>query len=63
MWRPHSQFIRTYMQALVEHCQRRFGLRTGDKVIDVGAADGYLLSLFKSGGREHAGLRGGRESL
>jgi hypothetical protein len=42
-----SPFIRTYMQALVEHCGRRFGLGAGDKVIEVGAADGYLLSLFK----------------
>ena len=42
-----SPFIRTYMQALVAHCARRFGLGAGDKVIEVGAADGYLLSLFK----------------
>jgi hypothetical protein len=52
----HSPFIRTYMQALVEHCQRRFGLGAGDKVIDVGAADGYLLSLFKSGGASTLGF-------
>ncbi len=52
----HSPFIRTYMQALVEHCRRRFGLRAGDKVIEVGAADGYLLSLFKDGGASTLGF-------
>jgi hypothetical protein len=52
----HSPFIRTYMQALVEHCQSRFGLRAGDKVIEVGAADGYLLSLFKDGGASTLGF-------
>ena len=51
-----SPFIRTYMQALVEHCERRFGLRAGDKVIDVGAADGYLLSLFKDRGASTLGF-------
>ena len=51
-----SPFIRTYMQALVTYCQRRFGLRAGDKVIDVGAADGYLLSLFKDGGASTLGF-------
>jgi hypothetical protein len=51
-----SPFIRTYMQALVEHCQRRLGLRAGDNVIDVGAADGYLLSLFKSQGASTLGF-------
>ena len=51
-----SPFIRTYMEALVEQCQRRFGLRTGDKVIEVGAADGYLLSLFKAKGASTLGF-------
>ncbi len=52
----HSPFIRAYMQALVEHCRRRFGVRAGDKVIEVGAADGYLLSLFKDGGASTLGF-------
>jgi hypothetical protein len=44
------------MQALVEHCGRRFGLGAGDKVIEVGAADGYLLSLFKDRGANTLGF-------
>ena len=52
----HSPFIRKYMQALVEHCQRRLGLQAADKVIDVGAADGYLLSLYKGKGASTLGF-------
>jgi hypothetical protein len=51
-----SPFVRTYMEALVEHCHRRFSLRPDDKVIDVGAADGYLLSLFKNRGASTLGF-------
>lgn len=51
-----SPFIRTYMHALVEYCQRRFSLQAGDKVIEVGAADGYLLSLFKNKGASTLGF-------
>ncbi len=52
----HSPFIRTYMEALVEYCRRRFGIGEGDKVIEVGAADGYLLSLFQDGGASTLGF-------
>ena len=52
----HSPFIRTYMQALVDHCEQRLGLQAGDKVIEVGAADGYLLSLFKDRGASTLGF-------
>ena len=52
----NSPFIRRYMAALVEHCRHRLGLRAGDKVIEVGAADGYLLSLFKAGGADTLGF-------
>lgn len=43
----HSPFIRKYMQSLVDHCRQRLALQPGDKAIEVGAADGYLLSLFQ----------------
>jgi SAM-dependent methyltransferase len=46
----HSPFIRTYMQALVDYCWQRFGMKPQDRVIDVGAADGFLLSLFRQKG-------------
>jgi hypothetical protein len=52
----HSPFIRKYMQSLADHCQERLGLRSGDSVIEVGAADGYLLSLFKDKGAKTLGF-------
>lgn len=45
-----SAFVRDYMQNLVNFCKQRFGLHKGDKIIDIGAADGYLLSLFEESG-------------
>jgi hypothetical protein len=52
----NSPFVRKYMQALVGHCRERLGLKAGDKVIEVGAADGYLLSLFKDEGASTLGF-------
>lgn len=51
-----SPFIRKYMQSLADLCQTRLGLRSGDKVIEVGAADGYLLTLFKKKGMQTLGF-------
>ncbi len=51
-----SPFIRKYMQSLTDLCQERLGLRAGDRVIEVGAADGYLLSLFKEKGAQTLGF-------
>jgi SAM-dependent methyltransferase len=44
------------MEELVNYCQHRLGLRAGDRVIDVGAADGYLLSLFQEKGASVLGF-------
>lgn len=52
----NSPFIRKYMQSLADLCQERLGLRRGDRVIEVGAADGYLLSLFKEKGAQTLGF-------
>lgn len=46
----HSPFIRKYMQSLVSYCRQRFDLQQGYKAIEVGAADGYLLSLLQAEG-------------
>lgn len=51
-----SPFIRKYMQSLTDFCQERLGLLPGDRVIEVGAADGYLLSLFKDKGLQTLGF-------
>jgi predicted dehydrogenase/SAM-dependent methyltransferase len=52
----HSPFIRKYMSALVDYCWERFKFRNADRVIDVGAADGYLLSLFRDKGAATLGF-------
>lgn len=52
----NSKFIRDYMSQLVAYCQNHLGLKTGDKVIEVGAADGYLLSLFEQAGASALGF-------
>lgn len=43
----NSLFIRQYMRLLAKECVQRFGIKPGDAVIDIGAADGYMLSCFK----------------
>jgi hypothetical protein len=51
-----SPFIRTYMQVLVDYCWRRFGFHAGDRAIEVGAADGHLLTLCKGRGARVLGF-------
>lgn len=43
----NSMFIRQYMGMLATESFGRFGIKPGDAVIDIGAADGYMLSCFK----------------
>lgn len=43
----NSMFIRQYMGMLAKEAFLRFGIKPGDAVIDIGAADGYMLSCFK----------------
>ena len=52
----HSPFIQKYMGLLADQCEQRFGLRPGDKVIEVGAADGYMLSLLNERGAKTLGF-------
>lgn len=52
----NSKFIRDYMNALVSYCKSNLGLKTGDKVIEIGAADGHLLSLFEGAGASSLGF-------
>lgn len=51
-----SNFIRAYMQELVNYCVEHFDLKPHDKVIEIGAADGFLLSLFNKAGAETLGF-------
>lgn len=52
----NSNFVRDYMHSLVSYCKKNLGLKNSDKVIEIGAANGYLLSLFKQNGAEVLGF-------
>ena len=54
----NSNFIKNYMQMLVDFTYKRFNFDANDNVIEVGAADGYLLSLFKKKGMKTLGFEG-----
>jgi SAM-dependent methyltransferase len=43
----NSMFIRRYMETLAKESFKRFEVKPGDAVIDIGAADGYMLSCFR----------------
>ena len=51
-----SQSIREYMRLLADQCEQRFGLLPGDNVIEVGSADGYMLSLLNQKGAKTLGF-------
>lgn len=51
----NSKFIKYYMEALARESFIRFGMKPGDAVIDIGAADGYMLSCFKDLGAKVLG--------
>ncbi len=52
----NSKFMTRYMEALVNYCKSSLGLQDGYKVIEIGAADGYLLSLFENAGAKALGF-------
>lgn len=51
----NSIFIQQYMKLLARETFLRFGIKPGDAVIDIGAADGYMLSCFKALGAKVLG--------
>lgn len=52
----HSSFIRDYMELLVEYSQKWFNFSSQVNVIEVGAADGFLLSMFNKKGAKTLGF-------
>ena len=56
----NSPFVKTYMELLVNYCFEKFNFGNEDKVLDVGAADGHLLSIFKNRGMKTLGFEGAK---
>jgi hypothetical protein len=52
----NSIFVNNYLNEFIKYCQKSLGLKKGDKVIEIGAADGYLLSLFGAAGADTLGF-------
>jgi SAM-dependent methyltransferase len=51
-----SPFAQRFMHRLAEETFRRFGLKSGARVIEVGSGDGYQLSCFKQRGAQVLGF-------
>ena len=51
-----SSFARKFMQRVAEEAFSRFGLRRGDRVIEVGSGDGFQLKCFQDLGAEVLGF-------
>ena len=42
-----SKFMTNYMNRLVDYCKDSLKIKENDNVMEIGSADGYLLSLFQ----------------
>jgi SAM-dependent methyltransferase len=51
-----SAFARRFMDRLAEESFRRFGMRPGDRVLEIGSGDGYQLGAFKRAGARVLGF-------
>ncbi len=51
-----SEFARRYMKSLADYSFAHLSLSAGDRVIDIGSADGYLLRCFKDLGADVLGF-------
>lgn len=51
-----SPFAQRFMQKLADETFKRFGLKAGDNVIEVGSGDGYQLSCFQTLGARVLGF-------
>ena len=51
-----SPFARKFMQRLAEETVKRFQLRPGDRVIEIGSGDGYQLSCYQKFGARVLGF-------
>jgi len=51
-----SEFMINYLDRLVEYSQNSLGIKENDNVLEVGCADGYLLSLFQQFGANVLGF-------
>ncbi len=52
----NSPFARRFMQRLAEESFRRFGLKPGDRVLEIGSGDGHQLACFRDVGARVLGF-------